>query len=489
MEIKANIRLNLPSTIYQVTLKYDTFKKATWDLYLIAALAMNAKNKTKALKYIDEIAGNGSLNKHFKEIYNKKISKLTDEQINDILKKSLFPITVVDRKNNLMHYPMLNATKIGKIVYDGNLAKQENLLKSLVMPKTDGIKFLSLECDEKDSEPKSDMYIAKFSDDNIMIDLGNKKYYEISKEDFKEIYKNDIQDFNDITNTYKFLGKIGNKITDGEWYVLSKNIIDNFAKDKDEIKFKDGNDVHTILNNESMRTVEIIKVFDMFFYKENKLEYSPENKAKCEDAINYLLESKKINEFKTKTLVDILKIINQKTAQSAIQYVLNLKDSKELSKFAINLIKSGLNEGWKVDILKSIKKHSNITEYKYLYRINPNLDFDIEEILGIDDFDLSPVDKERKSEYLAEKQNLLKNINFWIGEITNSGIREKIKSLENSALKKAVKKFLDVRTGHNKKNYQSMNLEQLKKEHDEIFNMYKGDYQKMFKIVNERKKS
>ncbi len=52
MEIKANIRLNLSSTIYQVTLKYDTFKKATWDLYLIAALAKNAKNKTKALKYI-----------------------------------------------------------------------------------------------------------------------------------------------------------------------------------------------------------------------------------------------------------------------------------------------------------------------------------------------------------------------------------------------------------------------------------------------------
>lgn len=489
-EIKANVRLNLPSTFYEVTLKYDTFKKATYDLYLIAALAKNTKkDETEAYKYIDEITGNGSLNEHFKKIYNEKVSKLTDEQINDILKNSLFPITVIDRKNNFMYYPMLNATKIGKNVHDGNLAEQEIILKRLVMPKMEGIKFLSLVYEEKNSMSESDIYIAKFTDDTIKIDLGNKKYYEISKDDFKEIHENDIQDFSDIKNVYEFLGNVDNKITDDDWYVLSKNALESFAKEKDQIKFKDSNGIHTILNNEYMRTIEIIKVFDMFFYKENKLKYSLENKVKCEDAINYLLESKKINEFKTKTLADIIKIVNPKTAQSTIQYILDIKDSKELSRQAIDLIKSGFNEGWKIDILKSIKKYADISEYKHLYRINSNLDFEIEEILVIDEIDLTLEDKLRKEKHLAEKQKLLNDINLWIGEITNSGIREKIKSHVNTDLKKSVKKFLDVRTGHNKKNYQSMNVEQLRKEHDEIFNMYKGDYQKMLKKVEEHENS
>ena len=83
---------------------------------------------------------------------------------------------------------------------------------------------------------------------------------------------------------------------------------------------------------------------------------------------------------------------------------------------------------------------------------------------------------------------MLKDINLWIGEITNSGIREKIKSLEKSPLKDSVKKFLDKRTGHNKKDYKNMSMIQLKKEHDEIRDMYTGDYQKMVKFLEEKEK-
>ena len=81
--------------------------------------------------------------------------------------------------------------------------------------------------------------------------------------------------------------------------------------------------------------------------------------------------------------------------------------------------------------------------------------------------------------------NMLKQINLWIGEITNSGIREKIKNINKSELKDRVKKFVDKRTGHNKLDYVSMNMDRLKKEYEEIKDFYGGDFRIIQKELSE----
>ncbi len=479
MEIRARVALSLPSIFYKATLKYDTFQKATYDSYLMASLIANAKTKQEAMNYIDEITGKGSLNPHFKKLYDE-ISAFSKEQIDGILQNSLYPITVVDQKNHFKYYPMFGATRMLNKVYSGNLKNQEEVLKQLIMPKDDKIKFLSLEYHEEAATIKLDNYNAIFSDKYIKVDLDNNQYYEISKEDFTKVYVNDVD------RLEGFLGVVGNEITDGNWNVLSKSIISTFSKAN--YRYKDSKGVHTVLNTDCMKTIEIINVFGLFFYKETKFDYSSKNPSKCEDAIKYLMESKNINEFKTKTLIYLLTSVSDKTAQSVIQYILDRKDSKEISELGMKLIKSGLEKGWDQNVLNSIKKQVPMSEYKYLYRINPNLGFEIEDILDIDDIELTEFDRIRKTTYLSEKDNMLKDINLWIGEITNSGIREKIKSLEKSPLKDSVKKFLDKRTGHNKKDYKNMSMIQLKKEHDEICKMYTGDYQEMVKLLEEKEK-
>ncbi len=479
MEIRARVSLSLPSTFYKVTLKYDTFQKATYDSYLIASLIANAKTKKEAMKYIDEITGKGSLNPHFKKLYDE-ISSFSKEQIDGILQNSLFPITVVNQKYHFKYYPMFDATRMENKVYDGNLKDQEEILKQLIMPKDDKIKFLSIDYYEEPAKVKLDNYNAVFSDKCIKVDLDNNQYYEISKDDFSKVYVNDVDSLEG------FLGIVGNEITDGNWNVLSKSIIGTF--NKANYRYKDSKGVHTVLNNDCIKTIEIINVFGLFFYKETRYDYSLRNASKCEDAVKYLMESRNINEFKTKTLIYLLASVSDKTAQSVVQYILNRKDSKEISELGMKLIKSGLEKGWEENILKSIKRQMPMSEYKYLYRINPNLGFEIEDILDIDDIELTESDRIRKKEYSSEKENLLKNINLWIGDMTNSGIREKIKSLEKSSLKDSVKRFLDKRTGHNKKDYKNMSMIQLKKEYDEIRVMYTGDYQKMVEFLKEKEK-
>ena len=478
MEIRAKVALSLPNKYYKITLKYDTFQKATWDEYLVANLVASS-TKREAMKYIDEISGNGSLNSHFKKLYDK-ISDLKKKQVNDILQDSLFPVTMIDTKHHFKYYPMFDATRMENRVYKGNIKNNEDLIKYLIMPPGDNIKFLGLEYSEEEGKLKQDTYNAIFSDDEIMVDLDGGNYYPISKENFKEVYKSDLDN-----NWEGYLGEIGNTITEGNWSVLSKSIVNNFKNSK--WKYRDSSNFHTELTNELIKTFEIISVFGMYFYKVSGFEFKKENAKQCEDAINYLMQSNNINEFKNKSLINLLSAVDDKLSQSVINYILSRKDSKELSEFGMKLIKSGLEKGWDLETLLSMKKSVSFSEFNYLYKLNPNLGFNIEEILNIDDMYLIEEHKRMKTDYLSEKENIIREINLMIGEITNSGLREKIKSLGKSDLKDKVKKFLDKRTGHNTKEYTSLTLPQLKKEYEEIKDMYTGKYQELLKLVEENK--
>lgn len=480
MEIRARVALSLPSTFYKITLKYDTFEKATYDSYLMASLVANSKNKTEAYNYIDEITGKGSLNSHFKKLYDQ-ISAFTSDQINSILTNSLFPITVVDQKHHFNYYSMFKATRMDNKVFDGNLISDEEKLKSLIMPKGKDIKFLSLDYVEEPATIKLDNYNAIFSNDEIKVDLDNGQYYSISKEDFNEVHANDV------INLGGYLGRVETSITEGSWNVLAKNVVDTF--DKTAFTYCDSDNIHCTLLPNCIKTTEIIKIFDLFFYKETKYDFTKRNAKKCRDALNYLLESNKINEFKTKSLIGLLLSVDDLTAQRVVTYILSRKGSKEISEVGIRLIKSGLEKGWNKESLLEMKKQVPSDDYKYLYRIDSDLNFEIEDILDIDTTDLTEADRIRRNEYLSEKENMLKQMNLWIGEITNSGIREKIKLLSKSALKDSVKKFVDKRTGHNQKDYRNMNMQQLKKEYEEIKAMYNGDYQAMLKEIEKIEES
>ena len=126
--------------------------------------------------------------------------------------------------------------------------------------------------------------------------------------------------------------------------------------------------------------------------------------------------------------------------------------------------------------------------YKHLYILDNDLSFEVEDLLYIDNTDLTENDKIRKMEYLAESDNLRNQINSMIGAITNSGIREKIKKMSKSNLKDRVKKFVDKRIGHSNKDYLNMSLNQLKIEFEEINNFYNTDYQEILKEIEKQEK-
>ena len=127
----------------------------------------------------------------------------------------------------------------------------------------------------------------------------------------------------------------------------------------------------------------------------------------------------------------------------------------------------------------SIKKSVPQREYKYLYRINSDLDFEISDLLDIDETDLNEADKIRVRAYVSERNNLLKEIKMMLGDMTASGVRQKLKSLQKDAVVNSVKKFLNEYQGHNEGELEDMTLEQVKKEYEKIKAMYNGNYAKV----------
>ncbi len=470
MELRAKIALTLPNTFFKITLTYDTFEKATFDSYLIASVISSAKTKISAMDYIDDITGKGSLNPHFKKLYDK-ISKLSKEQIEGILVDSLYPVTVIDKKHFFRFYEMLDASKMDNQVFIGNL-KENPRLMDLLMPNDKEAKFRSLAFECEDGILRSDNYNAIFSDKTILIDLGSGTYLPISKENFEKAYKSDIQDIS------VYPGKIGTTISDGNWFVLNNVVLRAFGQNKQSFIDETGN--VCLITSDYVKKTEIIKVFSLYFYNETSYQYETKNAEMCEQVISILMKTNSINEFRTKSLINILAVVSDKTAQNVINYILSRKDSKEIGEVGMKLIKNGLEKGWDEEALKAIKKTTPQSEIKHLYKINNKLGFDMSDLLTIDDIDLSESDRVKKQVYLVERKNKQNEINLMIGEITTSGIREKMKKLPTKdQVQKSLNSFINDEIAHLQKGINDLSNEDLNKRYEYIKSVYLGSYQKI----------
>lgn len=477
MQIHARVSLSLPNKFYRTILKYDTYQKATYDSYIIACLIKNAKNKKEAMEYIDEVTGNGSLNPHFKKLYDE-ISDFTPEQIDGIIMNSLFPVTMVE-KGHFKYYEMFNATRFNDKVYNGNLREQEKFLKQRLLPKEDGIKFLSLEFEESEGTIKKDTYDAIFSDTGITVNLDNNQYYPISKKDFYKVYEVENLDLSEYN------GIVGSQITSGQWYVLTQNVLDAFKKDQFSYRDKNGN--YAVILPEYIKVTEVISVFDLHFYKETKYEFNKSNKEIIEEAIKQLMDNGWVNNYKVKSLVRMLYFINDEIGKSVVEYVLKRKDSKEVAEFGMKIIKSGFVKGWPKEVLLSIKRSVASSDYKYLYLIDSDLGFVVEDFLDIDDADLIEIHRLQKKAYLEERKNLIKDITMWLGEICSvSGIRERSKKLQKNQTVIALNEFIKKYSAHSRINWENKSTEELKKEHEYIKNIYNGVYQKVLTAVKKK---
>ena len=468
MEIKARVALSLPNTFYKVMLRYDTYQKATYDSYLVASLIKHSKNQKEAFDYIEEVCGQGSLNAHFKRLY-EEISEFTESQINGIIENSLYPVTMMV-SDHFKFYEMFNASRFRNKVFEGNLFDNQELLKQVMMPKDENSTFLDISFESEPGTTKRDVYDAIFSEERIVVNLDDNKFLPISKEEFDKVYEGQSM------NISAYPCKITNEITGGQWNALSQTVLDAMLKER--FIYKDKDDNLASIFNEYIKVSNIINVFGIYFFKETKYDFVKSNAARCEEAIEQLLSNGWINEYKTRSLVRMLLAVSDETAKKVVEYVLKRKDSKELAEVGLSLIKSGFEKGWSKEALLSMKKFATPIYINYLYRIDNSLGYSIDELLQVDKNVLIEIDAMKVKDYITKQENMIDQMNKMVGEIMNSAVREKMKSLKTKdSVYKQLNDFIKESSAHLKKDYDSMNLEQLTKEFESIKRVYEGAFQ------------
>lgn len=464
MSLQLNVQLNLPKEYNTLVLEYNTYEKASFDQYLAASIAYRCGGETQINKYIDELTGKGSLNEHIKKLVNQ-VKQNDKNTIEKILNESMFPVTKIDKTNRYVFYPTFNSCVLNNAFYSDLSKYTTEQLKNILMLPYD---IINSRIEKRGENDKYENYLIRLAGDILEINISG-EWIKFSENDFNKYCKKQQIDI------YRYKGKISSKVDGEDWNLLSEsyfNSILNINKN-----FLDDENNYCVLTNDYIKKTEIAKIYGLYFYREKRINFTKENRKYCEMAINSLVNTSQINEVKTKTLVLILQSVDDLLAQKVINYVLNRKDSKEIALLGLELIRSGLEKNWDKSALESIKNYSNTADLNTLYKLNKELSFTLSEIILIDNDILSKIDIDRKQQYLENRSNKIKEIQYKIGIITTSGLREnakKVLSQSDQNVKKFTK-YCNELIGHVDKNLEELSeiqLDNVLKKVNDFYDLY-----------------
>ncbi len=461
MKLQAKILLNLPKSLNTICLSYNTYEKATFDQYLVASIVYRCVTEKKINGYIDSITGKGSLNNHFKKLATK-IMKMDKEAIERILENSMYPITKIDKTHKYIYYPDFNISIIGNKVHNGNICDLSiEKLKDLLLINYD---LISFEVEQKDNT-KIDTYNVKI-DEKITINLLNDYTIDVSSDVLMKFYESPNIDF----SKYKGIVKTECDNYDN-WNMLTEksyNAIVNNPR-----TFVDQNGNLCILNDDYIKNEEILNHFGLYFYKERRLDFNKNNSMYCSLALKYLFDNSYINEIKTKTLIAILKNVNDFDSQKTINYILSRKESKELSLLGLDLICRGIEKGWSDESLIAIKKFASSKDLSTIYRINNEIEYSLTEIISIENQILNDKHQNMKKNYFKERKNKIRMIQDILGLVIGKALREKVKKIPNQSDKdiKEFTKLCNNLFAHNKESLSDLGDEKLKNKLDKCIKL------------------
>ena len=443
MSLRVNLRLKLSKIKKVVVVKYNTFEKATFDEFIMASLALHAKDEAEATNYIDEITGSGSLNPHFKELYQNALA-FDKEQLEKIMESSYYPILKIDKDNWYYYYPQLNLSEYRNKLYEGDLGELDNVIDIIRLGDVDLVEK-SVETNYTYDKPEP--FWISINSDSVELSLKGEQI-KISEDLFNEIR------VNELTMLDRYQGELFDNVTGTNWKILTDSAIEYIANNK--FSFYDGGK-HYAIQNDGCRITTVARTYGLCIYQEEILKYAG-NKELCEKVAIHLINNELIGLTKESTLLNIIKYINDELKQEIINKSLNRADSREIAKCGLRLLESGLLRGWSSYSLESFLKYATGLALQNLYNVNPDLNYTIDQILTLDRTKLSSKHQQQVQEYinnLNEKKATIRDIT---GRVTTSGLRERVKAITADAETKKFTRLCNDLIGHVNKDLESATM-------------------------------
>ena len=208
----------------------------------------------------------------------------------------------------------------------------------------------------------------------------------------------------------------------------------------------------------------------VYIYKEEILSYQG-NANLCNTVIGYLLQNGTHGEFKTKSLLLLLKYVSDAKAQKVINSLLVKKEDKEIAMYGLDLMQGGLITGWLITAQKAFLKYATGYQLNLIYQANSELNYTIEQLIKMDRDLLTPIHKEQVEEYNANLEAKKKTIIELTGIITTKGLRENAKKLEADDITKKFSKLCNRLIGHVNEGLDDVSLETLEQWHKDALEL------------------
>lgn len=460
MSLQVSLKLRLSKQIKRIKVKYNTFEKATYDEYLICSLALRTfgefNQDKKVFEYIDDITGEGSLNKHFKNIY-ARAKTFSAEQLSKIMANSMIPTLKIDDRNRYEYYPQLNVSVFKQKIYQGDLGGYGNLQQIIMIDE----EIIDMSIDTVKDDTKPEQYSVTFDEkENITVKLLNASL-PINNQMFEESL------CLDLGNISVYQGKIHDNVEGTGWRVLNNSALNNLFSNRNYY-YEDGD--HFFIRNDSVRKTIISKVHGLYIYKEEILSYQG-NANLCNTVIGYLLQNGTLGEFKTKSLLLLLKYVSDVKAQKVINSLLVKKEDKEIAMYGLDLMQGGLIAGWLMTAQKAFLKYATGYQLNLIYQSNSELNYTIEQLIKMDRDLLTPIHKEQVEEYNADLEAKKKTIIELTGIITTKGLRENAKKLEADDITKKFSKLCNRLIGHVNEGLDDVSLDTLEQWHKDALEL------------------
>jgi hypothetical protein len=447
MSLRVNLKLKLSKTVKRITVKYNTFEKATYDEYLIASLVLRSKSEEEAFEYIDEITGAGSLNPHFKRLYHE-ISSLSQEQLEQIMANSMFPVLKIDDSNRYEYYPQLNVSVFQKRIYEGDIAERKNPAELLYIKED----IIELSVHDVKTLDRPEPYYVEFGGNGDTAIRLLDKNINVDSELFESLLTIELD------SIAKYKGTVHNKADGSGWSILNNSVVNNLFSTNNF--YYDDNGDHLLIRNENIRRTEVARVSGLYIYRESVITYDG-NIELCEKVLDIISRNKNFSMFKPQLFEKLLKNIDDDKAVKFINsYCATTSILKEIATLVIGLLKRGVLKGWGVRVLDGITKYCSKEEYSLIYRANANVGFTINQLILVDRNLLTEEHKKQVDDYFVNLNNMKATIKEITGEITVSGLRENVKKLTSDDQTKRFSKLCNNLIGHVAKDLDNASLQE-----------------------------
>ena len=449
MKIQINLRLKLTKQKKTIKVSYHTFETASYDQYLIASLALRAHSDEEAKQYISDITGQGSLNAHFLSLY-QEISKLSPEELQLVLTNSRIPMLKIDASNWYDFYPELNISVFKRRIYLGDLGDYSDIIELLQIQEEVVEKEVIL---NKEFD-KPETYLVKLTDHDVSLKFFD-EWATISPEIFKEKL------VTEITNIQGYLGLVHNEAEGDGWYVLTSTKLNNLTVTP--TSFFDVNGDHCAIRNSDIRKTMIAIVNGLYIFKEISIPYD-KNPDLCNMVLDNIAFYSTVKSSSTNMLLLLLNNVSLERAQEFINKQFGESYfPREIAGFVERMIRYGNVKKWHKAILQGVLKKCNQSLYPTLYHIDDALDFSIDQLLSLDPAILSDEHRTIVENYLNDLNEMKKTIKGIIGEITTSGLRERVKTIKADVDTRRFSKLCNDLIGHVKMDLAKANKNETEK--------------------------